>query len=169
MGLCCSVPGTRSRRRAQRNHDLLREVLNGLRWIVRTGSPWRYMPHDLPPWDAGPQPDRGGLLEDKAIAEEGEGQDIGCPLQSHASGYRGGQRGGRPQLLRSLWLRPMASTADMKTALFIFTVGWKVGMLNALLGLGREEIREAGSLGSKGKLGCRSLPGRGGGLFIRTI
>jgi hypothetical protein len=26
------------------------------------------MPHDLPPWDAGPQPDRGGLLEDKAIA-----------------------------------------------------------------------------------------------------
>jgi len=33
----------------QRDHDL-REVLNGLRWIVRTGSPWRYMPHDLPPW-----------------------------------------------------------------------------------------------------------------------
>src|SRR5918992_56332 len=35
----------------QRNHDL-REVLNGLRWVVRTGSPWRYMPHDLPPWEA---------------------------------------------------------------------------------------------------------------------
>lgn len=33
----------------QRDHDL-REVFNGLRWIVRTGSPWRYMPHDLPPW-----------------------------------------------------------------------------------------------------------------------
>ena len=33
----------------QRDHDL-REVLNGLRWIVRTGSAWRYMPHDLPPW-----------------------------------------------------------------------------------------------------------------------
>jgi transposase len=33
----------------QRDHDL-REVLNGLRWIVRTGSPWRYLPHDLPPW-----------------------------------------------------------------------------------------------------------------------
>src|ERR687898_209800 len=30
----------------QREHDL-REVLNGLRWIVRTGSAWRYMPHDL--------------------------------------------------------------------------------------------------------------------------
>src|ERR671921_613572 len=35
----------------QRTHNL-REVLNGLRWIVRTGSAWRYMPHDLPPWEA---------------------------------------------------------------------------------------------------------------------
>jgi transposase len=34
----------------QRTHEL-REVLNGLRWVVRTGSPWRYMPHDLPPWE----------------------------------------------------------------------------------------------------------------------
>ncbi len=33
----------------QREHDL-REVFNGLRWIVRTGSQWRLMPHDLPPW-----------------------------------------------------------------------------------------------------------------------
>lgn len=33
----------------QREHDL-REVFNGLRWIVRTGSPWRYMANDLPPW-----------------------------------------------------------------------------------------------------------------------
>jgi transposase len=35
----------------QREHDL-REVFNGLRWIVRTGSPWRYMANDLPPWEA---------------------------------------------------------------------------------------------------------------------
>jgi transposase len=28
----------------------LREVFNGLRYIVRTGAPWRWMPHDLPPW-----------------------------------------------------------------------------------------------------------------------
>jgi transposase len=35
----------------QRAHDL-REVYNALRWIVRTGSPWRYMPNDLPPWEA---------------------------------------------------------------------------------------------------------------------
>jgi transposase len=35
----------------QRDHDL-REVFNGLRWIVRTGAQWRMMPHDLPPWAA---------------------------------------------------------------------------------------------------------------------
>lgn len=33
----------------QRDHPL-REVFNGLRWLVRTGSPWRYLPNDLPPW-----------------------------------------------------------------------------------------------------------------------
>ena len=35
----------------QREHPL-REVFNGLRWIVRTGAQWRMMPHDLPPWAA---------------------------------------------------------------------------------------------------------------------
>ena len=34
----------------QREHDL-REVFNALRWIVRAGSPWRYMANDLPPWE----------------------------------------------------------------------------------------------------------------------
>lgn len=35
----------------QREHDL-REVFNGLRWIVRAGAAWRMMPNDLPPWEA---------------------------------------------------------------------------------------------------------------------
>lgn len=35
----------------QRDHPV-REVFNALRWVVRTGSPWRYIPHDLPPWEA---------------------------------------------------------------------------------------------------------------------
>jgi transposase len=35
----------------QRDHDL-REVFNGLRWMVRGGSPWRLLPHDFPPWAA---------------------------------------------------------------------------------------------------------------------
>jgi len=35
----------------QRKHDP-REVFNAMRYIVRTGSQWRYMPNDLPPWEA---------------------------------------------------------------------------------------------------------------------
>lgn len=34
----------------QREHSL-REVFNGLRWLVRAGAEWRLMPHDLPPWN----------------------------------------------------------------------------------------------------------------------
>jgi transposase len=34
----------------QRRH-CLREVFNGLRYVVKTGAPWRWMPNDLPPWD----------------------------------------------------------------------------------------------------------------------
>jgi transposase len=33
----------------QREHPL-RAVFNALRWIVRAGAPWRYLPHDFPPW-----------------------------------------------------------------------------------------------------------------------
>jgi transposase len=33
----------------QRVYDL-REVYNGLRYIARTGAPWRWLPNDLPPW-----------------------------------------------------------------------------------------------------------------------
>ena len=29
----------------------LREVFNGLRWLVRAGAPWRLLPNDLPPWE----------------------------------------------------------------------------------------------------------------------
>lgn len=32
--------------------DDLREVFNGLRWVIRAEAPWRLMPHDLPPWSA---------------------------------------------------------------------------------------------------------------------
>jgi transposase len=35
----------------QRRHDL-REVFNALRWMVRAGAPWRWLPHDFPPWAA---------------------------------------------------------------------------------------------------------------------
>jgi transposase len=35
----------------QREHDL-REVFNALRWMVRTGTRWRFMPNHFPPWAA---------------------------------------------------------------------------------------------------------------------
>jgi transposase len=33
----------------QREYSL-REVFNATRWIVRAGAPWRYLPHEFPPW-----------------------------------------------------------------------------------------------------------------------
>lgn len=33
----------------QRDYSL-RELFNALRWVVRTGAQWRFIPHDLPPW-----------------------------------------------------------------------------------------------------------------------
>jgi transposase len=35
----------------QRKHAL-REVYNGLCWLVRTGAQWRMLPHDFPRWEA---------------------------------------------------------------------------------------------------------------------
>lgn len=35
----------------QRKHDL-RAAFNALRWMVRSGAPWRYLPGDFPPWPA---------------------------------------------------------------------------------------------------------------------
>ncbi|RYG57529.1 IS5 family transposase [bacterium] len=34
----------------QRKHSL-RAVFNGLRYVARSGCAWRYLPHDLPPWE----------------------------------------------------------------------------------------------------------------------
>jgi transposase len=35
---------------SRRAGTALREVFNGLRFVVKCGAPWRWMPHDLPPW-----------------------------------------------------------------------------------------------------------------------
>jgi transposase len=35
----------------QREHDL-REVFNAVRYVAKTGCPWRWVPGDLPPWAA---------------------------------------------------------------------------------------------------------------------
>ena len=35
----------------QREYSL-RDLYNALRYVVRTGCQWRFLPHDLPPWTA---------------------------------------------------------------------------------------------------------------------
>src|SRR5688572_15810843 len=40
------------REEAGQREPSLREVFNGLRYVVKTGAPWRWMPNDLPPWEA---------------------------------------------------------------------------------------------------------------------
>jgi transposase len=41
----CLLPETAGQRVSN-----VRDVFDGLRWIVRTGSQWRYLPKDFPPW-----------------------------------------------------------------------------------------------------------------------
>jgi transposase len=61
----------------QRRHDL-REVCNGLRFIVRTGMQWRLMPHDRPPWDIVYQQTRRWL---DAGCFEAIAHDLRAPLR----------------------------------------------------------------------------------------
>ncbi|CAA9532961.1 MAG: Mobile element protein [uncultured Thermomicrobiales bacterium] len=94
----------------QRRHDL-REVYNALRWIVRTGSPWRYLPGDLPPWAAVHQQAQrriaAGVFEEmvhdlRALLRAAAGRDPdptavvldartvrGTPESGHRAGYDG--------------------------------------------------------------------------------
>jgi len=48
----------------------LRDLFNAVRYVVRTGCQWRYLPHDLPPWTAVYQQARrwmqAGVFEDIA-------------------------------------------------------------------------------------------------------
>ena len=97
----------------QREHDV-RDVFNGLRWIVRTGSPWRYMPNDLPPWEAVYQQTQrwiaAGVFEAmvndlRLILRMAEGREPypsaaildsrtlqSTPESGHRGGYDGGKR-----------------------------------------------------------------------------
>ncbi len=44
------LPKARNGRTGRRRKHPLREVVNGLFYQLRTGCPWRDLPHDLPPW-----------------------------------------------------------------------------------------------------------------------
>ncbi len=94
----------------QRRHDL-RAVYDALRWIVRTGAPWRYLPTNFPPWAAVHQQAQrwiaAGCFEDmvhdlRALLREAAGRAPGptavildgrtlrgTPESGHRAGYDG--------------------------------------------------------------------------------
>jgi putative transposase len=49
MGLLGAPPSRSQSRRASRLHSL-REILDAIFYVVRSGCAWRLMPHDFPPW-----------------------------------------------------------------------------------------------------------------------
>lgn len=97
----------------QREHDL-RDVFNALRWMVRSGSPWRYLPHEMPRWQAVYQQTqrwiRAGVFEAlahdlRALLRLAQGREAdpsaaiidsrtlqGTPESGHRAGYDGAKR-----------------------------------------------------------------------------
>ena len=97
----------------QREYSL-RELFNGVRWIVRTGAPWRMRPHDLPPWSAVYQQGQRGrqagvfeaIVEDlRAVLRVAQGRQLApsaaildsrtlqsSPESGHRAGYDGAKR-----------------------------------------------------------------------------
>lgn len=97
----------------QRRHSL-RELFNGLRFIARAGLQWRFMPHDLPPWQAVYQQTRRWVAADvfsliisdlRALIRIGEGRDPqpsavildsrtlqSTPESGHRAGWDGAKR-----------------------------------------------------------------------------
>jgi transposase len=105
----------------------LREVFNGLRWIIRAGTLWRFMPSDLPPWEIVYQQSRrwikAGVFEQmvhdlRALLRLAEGRREqptaaifdsrtlqSSPESGHRAGYDGAKRkkGAKPTSLWTLW------------------------------------------------------------------
>jgi transposase len=50
-GFCAPYLTLMNEEAPQREYPL-REVFDALRWLVRSGAPWRYLPGDFPPWHA---------------------------------------------------------------------------------------------------------------------
>src|SRR5271157_5093686 len=74
----------------------LRDVFDGLRWIVRTGSPWRYLPKDFPPWEMVYQQSRRWLAagkEPEPTATIFDGRTMqSTPESGSRAGYDGYKR-----------------------------------------------------------------------------
>jgi transposase len=97
----------------QREHSL-RDIFNALRYLARSGSPWRYLPHDMPPWQAVYQQTQrwfaAGVFEAlaqdlRALLRLGAGREAdpsaaiidsrtlqGTPESGHRAGYDGAKK-----------------------------------------------------------------------------
>ena len=97
----------------QRQHNL-RDVFDALRWPVRSGAPWRYLPKDFPPWEMVYQQTRrrlaAGCFEAivhdlRAVLRFADGRDPeptaaildsrtmqSTPESGHRAGYDGAKR-----------------------------------------------------------------------------
>ena len=98
----------------QRGHPL-RALFNALRYLAHTGCPWRYLPHDLPPWSAVYQPWtrwRDARVFESIVHDLNELQRVllgraptptavvldgrtrpGTPESGHRAGYDGAKKG----------------------------------------------------------------------------
>src|SRR6266581_816669 len=78
----------------QRHHEL-RELFNGLRYVVKTGAPWRWMPNDLPALGSG-LPAEPALAAGRLLRG-----DRARPARSAAAGGRAAARADGGDLRRS--------------------------------------------------------------------
>ncbi len=60
----------------------LRDVFDALRWIVRAGSQWRYLPKDFPPWQMVYQQSRRWLAAFLAADSVVDRRRLHCRLNS---------------------------------------------------------------------------------------
>lgn len=73
----------------------MRAVFNGLRYIVKTGSSWRWMPNGLPPWAAAYQQTQRWLAAGRAAEATAAIIDSRTLRSTPESGERAGYDGGK--------------------------------------------------------------------------
>jgi transposase len=72
-------------RRRPASDSLLREIFNDLRLVERTGAPWRWMPHDLTPWNAVYQQETGETVEIAYVNQGHTGESAADEAGEHGS------------------------------------------------------------------------------------